>query len=107
MNINRTKAETRANPKLCPLEFLNQIESNVSPEFQREQNVAECSNEEYAENGSETSVSPPRLLQKVFDDMNSTETQHDKTPKSSRVIVNDTPVEYYGISIFERRRLGV
>ena len=51
------------------------------------------------------------ILQELFDNANTTyANDQDKTvmtPRNYKVFVDDTPVEYYGLSMAERRRKGL
>ena len=60
---------------------------------------------------NEPDRAPSGILQELFDNANSTcYNDQDKTlltPRNYKVYVDDTPVEYYGLSVAERRRKGL
>lgn len=105
-NSNTTSRTRDIDRRYRPLEFVcNSAASTKTPTTkQYEQDV----HHDMIENADheERSVG---LLRKLVEDLNQTDMsqKQSNTPVGSRVFVVDTPVEYYGVSIFERRRLGI
>lgn len=105
-NSNTTTRTRDIDRRYRPLEFVcNSATTAKTPTTKQFEHDIQS---EIIENGDheERSVG---LLRKLVEDLNQTDfsQKQSNTPIGSRVFVVDTPVEYYGVSIFERRRLGI
>jgi hypothetical protein len=97
-------------PKIKALTFLEEeIESNY-PNQEKLKEPLDIEEEvfENAENKSPERATRP-MVENLFDTMNGTRVfdQTVLTPRSHNVFVLDTPVEYYGLSVLERKKLGL
>ena len=106
---NRSPGE-RSTCKMKPLEFIkndpkssrkNQIDEYHEEKIQINENFE--NNQLYSENKKSL------YLENLFDETNYTPKDENlRTPTTGyRVYVEDTPVDYYGLSVFERRKKGL
>jgi len=97
-------------PKIKALTFLEEeIESNY-PNQEKLKEPLDIQEEvfENAENKLPERATRP-MVENLFDTINGTRVldQTVLTPRSHNVFVLDTPVEYYGLSVLERKQLGL
>lgn len=111
-NIERSKNLK----KIKPLKFLNDDEITKTNDFAKDTRIENATKKDEINNDDAICVLNDEnrecagLLCKIFDKTEIQGEQHDesiKTPSKYTIYVEDTPVEYYGLSVFERRKLGI
>lgn len=99
---NNSTRTNRTLKKLYPLQFVDADECSKASKGRVLCNN-DCNQEDQIE---EPKTISSELLRRIAEDMNQTDSSK-KTPVRAKVLADDTPVEYYGLSAFERRRLGI